>query len=59
VSKAEFEAMVRDIQHEAPAATSVEDDPGRDLTPDELVMKDEKKPRGPKGPRNKRHGRPR
>jgi SecD/SecF fusion protein len=58
VSKAEFDAMVRELETDAKPA--VEEDPARDLSPEDLVMKDDKKPRPKRGgPRNKRHGRPR
>jgi SecD/SecF fusion protein len=62
VSKQEFEALVADLDVDdaKPAAPIVEDDPARDLSPEELVLKDDKKQRPKRGgPRNKRHGRPR
>jgi SecD/SecF fusion protein len=61
VSKAEFDAMVKELDVEGkPAKPAVEEDPARDLSPEELVLKDDKKQRNKRsGPRNKRHGRPR
>jgi len=60
VSKAEFDAMVRDLHVDAPPTATVERDPTADLAPEDLVLKDDK-PKGPKPkrPRNKRHGRSR
>jgi hypothetical protein len=69
VSKQEFDEMVRDL-HAAPGRTAtVEDeeddlppppapaqDDARDLSPEDLVLKDTPT-RKPKRPRNKRHGR--
>jgi SecD/SecF fusion protein len=72
VSKTEFDQMVADIEHET-APTRVAEktrepapepdpapapDPTADATPEDLVLKDDKKDR-PKRSRNKRHGRPR
>ncbi len=61
VSQTEFQAMVEDldVEEKKPAAPVVEEDPARDLSPEDLVMKDEKKRPKRSGPRNKRHGRPR
>ncbi len=61
VSKSEFDEMVRDLDVDKPAAPVVEQDPARDLSPEDLVMKDDKKTRDKKNrqARNKRHGRPR
>jgi len=61
VSKSEFDEMVRDLDVDKPAAPVVEQDPARDLSPEDLVMKDDKKTRDKKSrqQRNKRHGRPR
>jgi SecD/SecF fusion protein len=64
VSRTEFDEMVRDLPIDepapapAPAAGSVRAD---DLSPEDLVMKDDKPKRdkSARGPRNKRHGRPR
>jgi SecD/SecF fusion protein len=66
VSRQEFDEMVRDLPLEdatpapapAAAAKSVRAD---DLSPEDLVMKDDKPKRdkSARGPRNKRHGRPR
>jgi SecD/SecF fusion protein len=72
VSKAEFDDMVRDIQHEtqaAPVAAKTRtrpepepepvEDPAADARPEDLVLKDGPKRDRPKRSRNKRHGRPR
>jgi SecD/SecF fusion protein len=65
VPREEFEAMVRDLHGDAPTATATREepaDPGRDLSPDEVVMPREPKREKPKragNRRNKRHGRPR
>jgi len=63
VSKAEFDAMVADIEADAStvgrAAGLEAADPTADASPDDLVMKDDKRINKPKRPRNKRHGRPR
>lgn len=75
VSQSEFDAMVRDIEHDTaggavaaktrqrPAQKSPEpepkEDPAADARPEDLVLKDEPKRDRPKRPRNKRHGRPR
>jgi SecD/SecF fusion protein len=62
VSRQEFDEMVRDLPIDepapAPTAGSVRAD---DLSPEDLVMKDDKPKRDKtaRGPRNKRHGRPR
>ncbi|HYF24441.1 MAG TPA: protein translocase subunit SecF, partial [Baekduia sp.] len=59
VSQREFQQLVEDIQHEVPAATATKDpepDSRADARPEDLVMKDDRKPK-PKRPRNKRHGR--
>ncbi len=64
-SASEFDAMVRDL-HGAPAGTATAEeeeapappkrDAAADLRPEDLVLKDDPKPK-PKRPRNKRHGR--
>jgi SecD/SecF fusion protein len=64
VSKAEFDAMVRDLHADAPPATTAtaepERDPAADADPEDLVLKDDKAKRDkPKRPRNKKHGRAR
>ena len=66
VSKTEFDELVRDIQHEVPAAGTAtrepapepepEPDGAADARPEDLVMKDDRKPK-PKRSRAKRHGR--
>jgi SecD/SecF fusion protein len=74
VSKTEFDAMVRDIEHEtAPSPVAAKtrrkpdpvpepepepQDPAADARPEDLVLKDNKRDKG-RRPRNKRHGRPR
>jgi SecD/SecF fusion protein len=67
VSASEFQAMVRDLHADAPVATAEpeadpepapEADPARDLSPDEVVMPGQPKPKKPKKP-NRRHGRSR
>jgi SecD/SecF fusion protein len=70
VSQTEFQQLVQDIAHEtAPAQVAAktrskpkepepEEDPAADALPEDLVLKDDKRPK-PKRPRNKRHGRPR
>jgi SecD/SecF fusion protein len=57
VSKAEFDEMVRDL-HPEPTSASAATDSSRDLSPEDLVLKDDK-PKRPKqrGPRNRKHGR--
>ena len=66
VAPDEFQEMVADLGLEGDAtrtatATAEPDDPlpgsGADLTPEDLVMKDEPKTPKPKRPRNRRHGR--
>src|SRR4051794_40243219 len=63
VSPTEFNEMVRELHTDAPTATATREepapDPGRDLSPDEVVMPSEPKRQKPKRPRNKRHGRAR
>jgi SecD/SecF fusion protein len=68
VSRQEFDEMVRDLHADGPAAPTAtagsEDeaparDAGRDLDPEELVLKDDKKRDKPKRPRNRKHGRTR
>jgi SecD/SecF fusion protein len=64
VSREEFDEMVRDLHAEPGSARTavedVEDDPARDVSPDELYLKDDDKKRNKqKRPRNRRHGRPR
>jgi SecD/SecF fusion protein len=70
VSQSEFQQLVQDIAHETapaqvaaktktkpkPAPPEPKEDPAADALPEDLVLKDDKKP---KRPRNKRHGRPR
>ena len=47
-------------EREAQAESASEPDPTADLTPEDLVLKDESKPRSkPRRPRNRRHGRSR
>jgi SecD/SecF fusion protein len=61
VSATEFQELVKEIQDDATAvATAPEpEDTTRDLTPDEVVMKDDSKPKRDKSgrSRNRRHGR--
>jgi hypothetical protein len=64
VSRAEFDEMVRDLPVDEPApapATTAKSVRADDLSPEDLVMKDDKPKRdkSARGPRNKRHGRPR
>jgi SecD/SecF fusion protein len=61
VSKTEFDEMVRDLHVDAPPTATAERDPTADLDPEDLVLKDDKKPKAPKSkrPRNRRHGRSR
>ena len=61
VSKTEFDEMVRDLHVDAPPTATAERDPTADLDPEDLVLKDDKKPKTPKPkrPRNRRHGRSR
>ena len=76
VSQREFDDLVRDLHVDEPpragrkgGATAMKDavakpqpevDPAADLSPEDLVMKDDAKKRDrPKRPRNSRHGRPR
>jgi len=62
VSPTEFQEMVRDLHTDGPpvAVQEPEEDAGRDLRPDEVVMPEEPKKRDKaKRPRNKRHGRAR
>jgi len=72
VSQTEFQQMVADIEHETTPSRVAQKtkerapdpeprppaDPSADATPEDLVLKDDKKDR-PKRSRNKRHGRPR
>jgi hypothetical protein len=53
--------MVRDLHVDAPPTVTAERDPTADLDPEDLVLKDDKKPKTPKPkrPRNRRHGRSR
>jgi hypothetical protein len=61
VGREEFDEMVRDLgleEQRTPASTATaEPDAGADLTPEDLVMKDDARAPGPKRPRNRRHGR--
>ena len=59
VSAREFEELVRDIQHVAPAAAPPEPerDPTADATPEDLVLKDTPKRQKQRKPRNRKHGR--
>jgi SecD/SecF fusion protein len=61
VSKTEFDEMVRDLHVDPPPTATAERDPTADLDPEDLVLKDDKKPKTPKPkrPRNRRHGRSR
>ncbi|HSD78491.1 MAG TPA: protein translocase subunit SecF, partial [Solirubrobacteraceae bacterium] len=62
VSRDEFDEMVRDL-HATPAKSptaTAERDPGADLAPEDLVMKDDKPKREKqRRPRNRKHGRSR
>ncbi|HSD81156.1 MAG TPA: protein translocase subunit SecF, partial [Solirubrobacteraceae bacterium] len=62
VSRDEFDEMVRDL-HATPAKSptaTAERDPGADLAPEDLVMKDDKPKRDKqRRPRNRKHGRSR
>jgi SecD/SecF fusion protein len=57
VSAAEFKQLVDEL-HVDTATASVAD-PTLDATPEELVLKDDKKPKKPGKTRNRNHGRPR
>jgi len=57
VDPKEWESLVRDLHADAPAEPAR--DETADLLPEDLVLKDEPKPRSPKRPRNTRHGRKR
>ena len=57
VDPKEWESLVRDLHADAPAKPAR--DEAADLLPEDLVLKDEPKPRAPKRPRNTRHGRKR
>ncbi len=58
VSAREFEDLVRDIQHVAPApAAEPERDPAADATPEDLVFKETPKRQKQRKPRNRKHGR--
>ena len=63
VSQEEFQELVRDLHVDAPptATAESEPDPAADLAPEDLVLKDDKKPKTPKPkrPRNRRDGRSR
>ena len=67
VSQSEFDEMVRDLHVDAPPSTTAtaereqERDPAADADPEDLVLKDDKKPKREKQkrPRNRRHGRSR
>jgi SecD/SecF fusion protein len=63
VSQEEFDDMVRDLHVDAPpapTATVERGDGGRDLDPEDLVMKEPREKRDkPKRPRNRKHGRTR
>ncbi len=60
VSASEFQELVRDLHGDAPVAVADPEDSARDLTPDEVVMADDRpKRQKSKRPRNKRHGRSR
>ncbi len=56
VDRAEWDSLVRDLHADAPPPVR---DEAADLLPEDLVLKDEPKPRAPKRPRNSRHGRKR
>jgi SecD/SecF fusion protein len=63
VSREEFDDMVRDL-HTEPGGTRTataerDSDPSADLTPDDLVMKDDPKREKQKRARNRKHGRSR
>jgi SecD/SecF fusion protein len=58
VSRDEFDAMVRDLNVDAPRTATATPDPAADLDSEDLVLKDDKPKREKRrGPRNKRHGR--
>src|SRR4051812_24725577 len=57
VSQREFQEMVRDIEPETAVATEEPEDTSRDLTPEELVLKDDQKREKQRRPRNRKHGR--
>jgi SecD/SecF fusion protein len=59
ISRDEFQELVRDLDIDA--APTPARDPAADLTPEDLVLKEEPKrrERGKRSPRNKRHGRSR
>jgi len=57
VDAKEWETLVADLHADAPAKPKR--DEAADLLPEDLVLKDEPKPRSPKRPRNTRHGRKR
>jgi SecD/SecF fusion protein len=59
ISKAEFDKMVREINDDEPSQRPPVD-PTADLTPEDLVLKeDPKRNEKPKRPRNRKHGRAR
>ncbi len=59
VSRAEFDAMVRELDVEKAAPEPTADDLTRDLTPDELVLKDDKKQTPRRRQTRNKKGRPR
>ncbi len=63
ISRDEFQELVRDldVEGEPMAGAATKRDPAADLTPEDLVMNKQPKPREkkPRRPRNKRHGRSR
>ena len=57
VSQDEFQEMVRDLHVEAPPTATAERDPTADLDPEDLGLKDDKKPKAPKPKRPRNRGR--
>jgi SecD/SecF fusion protein len=60
VSASEFKQLVEDLHVDpAPVQTVAKPDPTADALPEDLVLKDDKKPKKPGKTRNRNHGRPR
>jgi SecD/SecF fusion protein len=60
VSASEFKQLVEELHVDtAPVQTVAKPDPTADALPEDLVLKDDKKPKKPGKPRNRNHGRPR
>src|SRR4051812_39934771 len=57
VSQREFQEMVKELHVETAVATEEPEDTSRDLTPEELVLKDDQKREKQRRPRNRKHGR--